>query len=178
MKTILINIWLLLSCATLGYSQQVSLEKYAPCLFGDTMESSALLSMNDMGMEFGYINLLSFDFQNIRWAFSVVFYLGLYAGSGQHACRFPLFDVFNIAMCDFGGNGASIIISAPCLLKNTKTGFDFTVFFNLGRKLTCPLQPLGYSKPSRFYCRHYSPAIGLLRFLFVGQLGKLQHIFN
>lgn len=55
MKTILINIWLLLSCATLGYSQQVSLEKYAPCLFGDTMESSALLSMNDMGMEFGYM---------------------------------------------------------------------------------------------------------------------------
>ena len=55
MKTILINIWLLLSCATLGYSQQVSLEKYAPCLFGDTMESSTLLSMNDMGMEFGYM---------------------------------------------------------------------------------------------------------------------------
>ena len=55
MRKILIIIGLLLLCVTLVYGQQISLSKYAPCLLGETVESDVLLSMNDMGVEFGYM---------------------------------------------------------------------------------------------------------------------------
>lgn len=89
MKTILITIGLLLSCATLGYGQQIPLEKYAPCLLGEAVESDALLSMNDMGMEFGYMlyeaNVVTetpdpvLEVENVR-DYAAVYWDGCFAG--------------------------------------------------------------------------------------------------